>query len=189
MFPNQHDVYMHDTPTEAPVQDIASAPFSHGCIRVRNPRKLAELVFNLDRGWDRDRVEDQFDSGDNAKVDLNREIPVHNVYFTAVVGEDGKVRRFSDVYDHDQRIARALAGVPAEVIARDDPARRHEASVNEGLSNLGRQGRRSREAWNREPVSMLDWRPSGGSRSRARSGSRPRTMRRGGTTYYYWGTN
>ena len=52
MFPNLHSVYMHDT-TSKHLFRSSSRTFSHGCIRVRNPRKLAQVQKLPDRmGWE-----------------------------------------------------------------------------------------------------------------------------------------
>ncbi len=183
MFPNKHDVYMHDTPSKH-LFNSGQRTFSHGCIRVRNPKRLAELVFEIDRGWGSEEVKELLGrrADENKKVDLGRAIDVHNVYFTAVVDDDGSVRRFRDIYGHDTRIARALDGTPPEVIARDDPAVKHEESVKAGLPE---STTRRRASASREPVSALDWGPSG--RSRYRAPPRPRYSNRGSVRYYYYG--
>ena len=50
--------------------------------------------------------------GGNVEVTLTKQIPVHLTYFTAMVGEDGQLRSFADIYGHDHRVASALAGRP-----------------------------------------------------------------------------
>jgi murein L,D-transpeptidase YcbB/YkuD len=54
-FHNKHIVYMHDTPTKN-LFDKPSRPFSHGCMRVRNPQRFAELVLAADKGWTPEQV-------------------------------------------------------------------------------------------------------------------------------------
>ncbi len=61
-FPNKHIVYFHDTPSKGLFNE-ASRAFSHGCIRVRNPVKLAAVVLNQDKGWDEAQVQSMVDSG------------------------------------------------------------------------------------------------------------------------------
>lgn len=131
MFPNKHDVYMHDTPNKQ-LFDSGSRAFSFGCIRVRNPVRLAELVFKQDRNWAHSDVTGLLTprSQQNNRVDLNHRIPVHNVYFTLVADEDGKVSSFADVYGHDKRIqAVLLDGERVDVVARTDPALALERKV------------------------------------------------------------
>ncbi len=107
MFPNKHDVYMHDTPTKE-LFVRSSRAYSHGCVRVRNPLKIAELLLSRDSGWSRGRINATVRSGKNSPVKLNNKVPVHVTYFTARARADGSVVYFGDLYGHDTRIARAL---------------------------------------------------------------------------------
>jgi len=109
-FPNKHDVYMHDTPTKSLFEE-ASRPFSHGCMRVRNPRRMAEIVLAADKGWDADKIADLIANGpENNEVEITRKIPVHITYFTAWVDDKGEVQTARDVYGHEKRITLALQG-------------------------------------------------------------------------------
>jgi len=107
MFPNKHTVYMHDTPTKHLFKQTTRA-YSHGCMRIRNPRKLAEILLAKDSGWTPGRVGSAIQSKANQRVNLKHKIPVHITYFTAQVRPDGSVRYFGDIYGHDSRMARAL---------------------------------------------------------------------------------
>ena len=64
-----------------------------------------------DKGWGQSAVKDLLDNGpeDNA-VDLNQPLPIHISYFTASVDETGQVKKFADVYGHEQRIKHGIAG-------------------------------------------------------------------------------
>jgi len=99
-FPNKHDIYMHDTPQRELFEKPVRA-FSHGCMRVDNPGRLAELLLEEDKGWPAAQVQRMLAGGYNNQVELNRQIPVHVTYFTAVVGDDGQVKYFGDIYGHD----------------------------------------------------------------------------------------
>jgi L,D-transpeptidase YcbB len=109
-FPNKHLVYMHDTPSKH-LFERTSRPYSHGCIRVRNPARLAEVLLDQDKGWEAAKVDELIDHGpgDN-HVQVERTIPVHVTYFTAWVDDEGKTKVASDVYGHEKRINQALAG-------------------------------------------------------------------------------
>ena len=107
MFPNKHSVYMHDTPTKN-LFNQTRRTYSHGCVRVRNPRKLAEIILARDRGWSSGNVGAAIQRGKNQHVNLNNPIPVHITYFTAKVEKNGKITYFGDIYGHDSRMARAL---------------------------------------------------------------------------------
>jgi murein L,D-transpeptidase YcbB/YkuD len=108
MFPNKHDVYMHDTPE----RELFSRPFralSHGCMRVQDPRRFAEIILGEDKGWSADKVRGMF-NGYSADVPLDTHVPVHVTYMTARVDEDGKLLTFPDFYGLDGRTAAALTG-------------------------------------------------------------------------------
>lgn len=107
MFPNRHDVYMHDT-TQRELFAQSYRALSHGCIRVQNPRKLAEVLLGEDKGWDAEKVRAMFNSG--GEVALDRPIPVYLAYFTARVDDEGKLRTYADLYGSDARLMSALAG-------------------------------------------------------------------------------
>lgn len=132
LFPNRHDVYMHDTPTKG-LFSSASRMYSHGCIRVRNPRRLAEVIFQHAEGRSAAEVHGLLSrrAKENNRVELSRPIPVHNVYFTLVADENGKLRSLPDIYRHDWRISAALAGTPVSRIAAADPALRLQRELEE----------------------------------------------------------
>jgi len=106
-FPNKHDVYMHDTPERNLFGGTVRA-FSHGCMRVQNPIRLAEVVLAYDKGWSADKVQEYVRHGGEIKLD--KPIPVHVTYFTVSVDDDGKVHTFGDIYGLDGRVASALEG-------------------------------------------------------------------------------
>jgi murein L,D-transpeptidase YcbB/YkuD len=121
LFPNRHDVYMHDTPQRDLFGNAVRA-YSHGCMRVANPRRLAEVILaNAEsEPWSADRVGSAIASRGTQEVKLDRPFPVHTVYMTAWVDPaTGKVDTFADLYGHDARLAAALAGKPFQV---EDPA-------------------------------------------------------------------
>ncbi|MDX2287928.1 MAG: L,D-transpeptidase family protein [Hyphomicrobiaceae bacterium] len=132
MFPNHHAVYMHDTPDKH-LFNSRERTFSHGCIRVRNPVRLAEVVFRETAGWQPDEVISNLDrrAEENNRIDLPVAIPVHNTYFTVVAGEDGAFTTYKDIYSHDKRIAQALAGKSLDLIARSDPARAQKRELEQ----------------------------------------------------------
>ncbi|MCC7251422.1 L,D-transpeptidase family protein [Hyphomicrobium sp.] len=107
MFPNRHDVYMHDTIERSLFQQPNRA-LSHGCIRVQDPMKFARIMLAEGNGLDARGVEQAIAGGGDVK--LKDPIPVHNAYFTAVADADGHVSTFGDLYGHDSRLSAALTG-------------------------------------------------------------------------------
>jgi len=121
MFPNHHDVYMHDT-NDKHLFNSAERTFSHGCIRVRNPERFAEVILGATEGWSPDDVARQLKIKTTARFDLKTPIAVHNTYLTAWVNPDGSVVELADIYGHDKRYSEALAGKSVKLIASRDPA-------------------------------------------------------------------
>ena len=118
-FPNRHDVYMHDT-TQRGLFVQSHRALSHGCIRVENPRKLAEALLGEDKGWSAQKVGSMFSGGGGSnEVTLTKEVPVYLTYFTARADSDGKVKTFGDLYGHDSRLMQALAGRAVKYDAPD----------------------------------------------------------------------
>ncbi len=110
LFPNKHSVYLHDTPSKS-LFNRSTRAFSHGCIRVRDPLKLAEVLLTVNK-IDRKSINSRVASGRNQYVALDYKIPVHITYFTMWVNEDGKTSYFNDIYGHDKRVIAALEGRP-----------------------------------------------------------------------------
>jgi len=123
VFPNKHDVYMHDTTQKNLFAQTVRAE-SHGCMRVQYPEKLAEIILNHDKGWSPARVESTFDAGGDNHVALDHKIPVYITYFTVKVNDDGSLSTFNDIYGHDSRMIAALNGkyVPYQSASDDEIA-------------------------------------------------------------------
>lgn len=120
MFPNPHDVYMHDTSSRGLFGETTRT-FSHGCMRVRNPLEFARVLLGHDKGWGMSDVNAAL-AGGNRQVVLTTPIPVHIAYFTAWVGEDGGLKVFNDPYGYDRRIAMALNG-ETKLLSEEEVAR------------------------------------------------------------------
>jgi murein L,D-transpeptidase YcbB/YkuD len=129
-FPNKHDIYMHDTP-QRELFERSVRTYSHGCIRVHNPGRLAEVLLEEDKGWSAARVRELMARGAEGvshEVTLGKQIPVHITYFTMVAREDGEVHSFADIYGHDRRLVAALSGrpMPLEPPAASSPPPRQD---------------------------------------------------------------
>jgi murein L,D-transpeptidase YcbB/YkuD len=123
LYPNKHIVYMHDTIKRDLLQKEVRAE-GHHCPRVDNPGKVAAILLAEDKGWDKSKIDQLMDKGNNSAVTLDRPIPVHMTYFTAVVDKDGKVKTFADVYKLDGAVVSAIIGreaAPPEAVAGTAP--------------------------------------------------------------------
>jgi murein L,D-transpeptidase YcbB/YkuD len=107
MFPNQHSVYLHDTPSKSLFSRDRRA-FSHGCVRVQNPLDFADAILpHAAPDWNSSRLERLF-GGNERRVNLDNPIPVHLAYFTATVDADGELRHFEDIYGYDGKMTAYL---------------------------------------------------------------------------------
>ena len=116
MFPNKHSIYMHDTPAKQLFKKDKRA-FSHGCVRLADPRAMAAAVL----GTNVSNVASRLAGGRNKKQQLPREVPVYVSYFTAWPDANGKVQFYSDMYGRDKALKEAM---------------RLEADVRERASNV-----------------------------------------------------
>jgi murein L,D-transpeptidase YcbB/YkuD len=109
MFPNDFNIYLHDTPFgELFKKDVRA--FSHGCIRLEKPAELAQWAL----GWAPDRVEHEMHDGpNNHQVNLPKKIPVYIVYFTAYA-RDGQLYFGNDLYERDSKLVEQVADVAAQ---------------------------------------------------------------------------
>jgi len=105
MFPNEHSVYLHDTPSRD-LFDRDARAFSSGCIRVENPFELAGLL--LGSGKSRERLDALVAAGRTETVFLPRPMTVMLLYWTAEVDAEGRVAFFPDVYGRDAGVIAAL---------------------------------------------------------------------------------
>jgi len=106
LFPNKHAVYLHDTPSKH-LFNRSQRAYSHGCMRVRNPRDFAEAIMRTE-GWSKQSISRAIERGNNRAIRLKQNLPVHITYMTAAVNGDGVVRFFADIYKHDDRMMTAL---------------------------------------------------------------------------------
>ncbi|WP_367714564.1 L,D-transpeptidase family protein [Nitratireductor sp. GISD-1A_MAKvit] len=106
LFPNRHAIYMHDTPSKSLFQRDTRA-FSHGCVRLADPRAMAAAVLDISV----EQVAGLIEKGDRSRPTrrkVERRIPVYVGYFTAWPEVDGEVAFHGDIYGRDQRLKTAL---------------------------------------------------------------------------------
>ncbi len=107
-FPNEDNVYMHDTPARE-LFARSRRDFSHGCIRLEDPLALARWLLRDQPGWTSERMGEAMDGPRPTSVRLTRPLPVVLFYATAFVDRQGRARFFEDIYGHDARLAKAIA--------------------------------------------------------------------------------
>ncbi len=106
MFPNKHNVYMHDTPSKS-LFNRSERAFSHGCVRVQNPFEFSDALMATQGAITGNYIRSLVGKK-QTQVNLQNDIPVHISYFTAFVDEAGKLQRRPDIYGYNQAIMDAL---------------------------------------------------------------------------------
>jgi hypothetical protein len=110
LLPNRHDVLLHDTfAARRKVFQQPMRAIGYGCVRMENPQHFAEVLLSEDKGWSATEVIELWEHSIDSPVSLDRKIPVHLTYFTAVVDDTGKVTSFADLYGLDKKLAMALS--------------------------------------------------------------------------------
>jgi len=140
-FPNKHAIYMHDTPQRELFAETTRT-LSHGCIRVNQPDRFAALLLGEDKGWSMGQVQSLVAKGpqDSTVISLNKSVPVHLTYFTAIVEEDGRLNPRADIYGIDNRMAGKLFTNPAQFPVPATP------EVAESGSSSREQAQRRRQS-------------------------------------------
>ena len=111
MFPNRHNVYLHDTPSRE-LFDRSSRGFSSGCIRIDDATGLAEYLLADQPEWTRSRIDETVAAGVERTVRLIAGIPVHLLYWTAWADTDGTMHFRDDIYGRDRTVHGALGAPP-----------------------------------------------------------------------------
>src|SRR6476660_1439291 len=109
LLPNSHDVLLHDTfAARRKIFQQAMRAIGYGCVRMEKPDRFAEVLLAEDKGWSATDVKEFWENSVNSPVALDRKIPVHLTYFTAVVHDTGKLISFADLYGLDKKLATAV---------------------------------------------------------------------------------
>jgi murein L,D-transpeptidase YcbB/YkuD len=107
IFPNQSDVYLHDTPANA-LFGKSRRDFSHGCVRVENPQQLAEFVLKGQEGWSKETIQAAMQTPKTQRVVLKKPIPVLFFYTTSFFDQHDNLVFYQDIYDQDPVLQSAL---------------------------------------------------------------------------------
>jgi murein L,D-transpeptidase YcbB/YkuD len=107
LFPNNYDIYLHDTPNRD-LFTASSRSFSHGCIRVGEPKHLAQFLLQSDTSWTSYRIDTSMNSNKEIWVSLKKSVPVVIAYFTAWVDKNGVLNFRKDIYGHDKKLSDKL---------------------------------------------------------------------------------
>ncbi len=107
LFPNSHNIYLHDTPSKSLFSQDKRA-FSHGCIRVEEPRRLAIYVLRHQPEWTETRIDSAMNADKELYVKVAKPVPVFIAYFTSWVDRAGRINFRNDLYKRDSRLAEMI---------------------------------------------------------------------------------
>ncbi|HET9431068.1 MAG TPA: L,D-transpeptidase family protein [Chitinophagaceae bacterium] len=107
LFPNSFNIYFHDTPSKSLFNKDKRA-YSHGCIRISDPIRMANYVLRNQPEWTPERISEAMNSGEEKYVKVKDPIPVIITYYTAWVDERGQLHFREDIYDHDKKLAKKM---------------------------------------------------------------------------------
>jgi murein L,D-transpeptidase YcbB/YkuD len=107
LFPNTYNIYLHDTPAKS-LFEKSSRAFSHGCIRVGEPEKLADYLLRNDPLWTDKKINAAMHAGVEKYVTLKDPVPVYIGYMTAFVDNAGRINFRDDVYKRDGTLEKTL---------------------------------------------------------------------------------
>jgi murein L,D-transpeptidase YcbB/YkuD len=146
-FPNKFLVYQHDTPDKY-LFAYDKRAYSHGCMRVQDPQKYAEVLLSLVRpndGYTLERIKKMIDAGGEQDIQLPTFIPVNLTYQTAFVDDDGKLQFRDDVYGRDKTLLAILKGddrrmADVAVERREDPSHRQVLAIPDSTPLFGGSG-------------------------------------------------
>jgi murein L,D-transpeptidase YcbB/YkuD len=104
LFPNSYSIYLHDTPSKSLFGESSRA-FSHGCIRVGEPARLASFLLKYDSTWTAARINKAMHLGKEQQIILQQKTPVFIAYFTAFTDRSNKLNFRKDIYNRDEQLA------------------------------------------------------------------------------------
>jgi len=104
IFPNSHDIYLHDTPDKS-LFSMKDRALSHGCIRVADAAALARFLLRDESGWDAAKINSAMNSGKEQTVNIGKPYPVAITYLTTLVDGSGHLSYREDLYRHDEEAA------------------------------------------------------------------------------------
>lgn len=109
LFPNNFNIYLHDTPSKG-LFDASTRAFSHGCVRVENPNKLLLHFLRNDKTWNQEKIDSIIETNEEFGIIIKPTIPVYIVYFTSWVDNNGQLNFRDDIYKLDDQLANEVFG-------------------------------------------------------------------------------
>ncbi len=112
LMPNEYDIYLHDT-NQKEYFNKADRAQSSGCMRMQEPRKMAEFILESKASWQPAKLDSILAGGRLSDVAIDHTIPVYMMYYTAWMNDQGQVVFGRDIYGHDKILLNKLAKLNA----------------------------------------------------------------------------
>lgn len=128
LMPNKHNIYLHDT-NQPELFDKPSRALSSGCMRMKDPAKVAAFILKAEEGWDQERITRTVASDRRLDVPVSRTMPVYAVYYTAWLTPDGEISYAADPYGADRKLYESLSAMGG--LPGTDQSFAHEIAQND----------------------------------------------------------
>ncbi len=117
LFPNSFDIYFHDTPSKSLFSKDKRA-YSHGCIRLSDPTKMAEYLLRNQPEWTSERIFSAMNAEEEKFVKVKKPVPVFITYYTAWVDDNGLLNFRDDIYGHDEKLIKKMFTTTQQIAKR-----------------------------------------------------------------------
>ncbi len=135
LMPNGYNIYLHDT-NEPAYFDRPGRAASSGCIRLKDPERMAQFILENKSGWTKEMYEAAFESSSMKDVFISEVIPIYLVYYTAWVGDNGAVVYSNDLYGYDDALVKMLSDIDGFLIPVDNNDNRAQSSGHSTLVSV-----------------------------------------------------
>ncbi|MGH1403353.1 MAG: L,D-transpeptidase family protein [Alphaproteobacteria bacterium] len=122
LMPNEYNIYLHDTNDKSLFLRTDRAK-SSGCVRLKEPHKIASFILEARRKWNDDRIDDTLKKGEMTDVYTQERMPVYMLYYTVWVGDKNQIVYGMDIYDRDKTLTQAIENLDGFSILGDNDVR------------------------------------------------------------------
>ncbi len=119
LMPNGYNIYLHDT-NEPDYFNRSGRAASSGCIRLKDPRRMAQFILKHKDGWSEDMYYTAFESKKMKDVFITQTIPIYIVYYTVWIGDNGELVYSNDLYGYDKELIKILSNIDGFFIPIDN---------------------------------------------------------------------
>ena len=107
LMPNPHNIYLHDTNHKSLFARTNRAQ-SSGCVRMKNPEKVADFIMKAKPNWSKQKMEDILNKGEMKDIYTSEKMPVYILYQTVWIGSENQIVYGNDIYSYDKKLLQLL---------------------------------------------------------------------------------